>query len=278
MKRGLDLGTDNGLCYLDRQQQRLHGAVFHPLDAATPGGHTAAGIRGILVFFQALSHAGVAHIAVYPLVILTDHGAGHGDIGDVSLGGGDTMGQSGDCIDTDMGLHAEIQLAALHGLLHLRIALLGLVLSGGGGRHDDEVRRRQCIDQTLPWHQGLHLVQESLSSGNLFLVLVLCLGEQGVLLRMVLSSSGEIVRFHPPSVDQAAAVVFVQRFPRWTFLPSIAYILWPPVVVIDHFRFRHEPGDIVFRAADGIPGRGWPWLAVAGRGWPWLNARTGIGK
>jgi hypothetical protein len=88
------------------QQQRFHGAVFHLLDGAALGGDTAPGVRIILLFAQVLPHAGVPRIAVYPLVVIPDQVACHGDIGDVGRGGSNTMGQSGDRIDADMGLQS----------------------------------------------------------------------------------------------------------------------------------------------------------------------------
>ena len=168
MKRVLDLGADAGLGLLDRQQQRFHGTVFHLLDGAAFGGDTAAGVRGILLFVQVLPHAGVARVAVYPLVILPDQSAGHGDIGDVGRRGGDTVGQSGDRIDTDMGLHAEVILLALPGLLHLRIALPGLVPGGGGRRHNGGVDDGALAhEQALLGQVGVDFLEDPLGQGML---------------------------------------------------------------------------------------------------------------
>lgn len=49
-------------------------------------------------------------------------------VAEMPRGGNDTVSQHGNRIDTNMGLHAEMPLVALLGLLHLRIVLLGLVL------------------------------------------------------------------------------------------------------------------------------------------------------
>ncbi|CAM0555340.1 hypothetical protein EHLJMEHL_04929 [Vreelandella titanicae] len=105
MKRMLDLGTDAGLRLLDLQQQRFHGVVFHLLDGSALGSNTAAGFQGILLFVQVLPHTGVACVAVYLLAIVSDELARHGDIG---RGGGNTVGQSSDRIDTDSTLQRSL--------------------------------------------------------------------------------------------------------------------------------------------------------------------------
>jgi hypothetical protein len=320
MKRMLNLGTDAGFGLLEFQQQRFHGAVVHLLDGAAFGGDTAPGIWSILLFVQIAPHAGVARITVYPLVVISDQVARHGDIGDIGRGGGNTVGQSCDRIDTDMGLHAEKPLVALLGLLHFRVTLLGLVLGGGCGGHNggvddsaltheqallgqvgvdfledtlgqgmllqqmteaqqrgrirhaldgqidtDEVAhglavvdgilqrligeripllqevdpqhalqanrrpaslacrvrkvgRRQCLDQPLPWHQGIHLCQESLSAGDLLLVLVLSLGERDLLHQSALSAGVGQVIFYLAGGHKAAPAGFMQRFPSSSFV------------------------------------------------------------
>ncbi len=163
MKRVLDLGAEAGLGLLDRQQQPFHGTVFHLLDGAALGGNTAAGVRGILLFVQVLPHAGVARVAVYPRVIAPDQMARHGDIGNIGRRGGDTVGQPGDGIDADMRLHAEVILLALLGLLHLRIALLGLVPGGGRGRYDGGVDDGALAhEQALLGQTGVDLFENPL--------------------------------------------------------------------------------------------------------------------
>ena len=83
MKRVFHFGTDAGLGFLDRQQQRFHRAVVHRLDGAALGGNAVLEILGNLLFVKMLPHAGVTRVAVYALVIFPDQSAGHGDIGDV---------------------------------------------------------------------------------------------------------------------------------------------------------------------------------------------------
>jgi hypothetical protein len=261
-------------------------------------------------------NAEVARVTVYPLVVISDQVAHHGDIGNVVRGDGDTVGEFSDLINGDMGLHAEIPLVALLGLLYLQAALLGLVLGGERGGHDggvddgalaheqlllgqagvdlledplgqgmflqqvtetqqrggvrhaldgqvdtDEVThglaivdiiferlvgegvpllqevdpqralqangrpaplacrirkvgRRQCIDHSLPWHQGIHLGQEPLSAGNL----LLASGAQPGRTRSA-SSGGSVRRWQegqiiPRRYQSGSAAGFLQRFLR----------------------------------------------------------------
>ena len=168
MKRVLDLGADAGLGLLEFQQQCFHGTIFHLLDGSAFGGDTAPGIRVILLFAEMLPHAGIARVAVYPFVILPDQSAGHGDIGDVGRGRGDTVSQPGDSIDADMGLHPEVPLIALLDLFHLRIALLGLVLGGRGGCHDGGVNDRALAhEQALLGQMGVDFLEDPLGQSML---------------------------------------------------------------------------------------------------------------
>ena len=50
----------------------------------------------------------------------------------VGVGGHQAVGQAAAGIDTNMGLHAKVPLIAFLGLMHLRIALLLVVLGGAG--------------------------------------------------------------------------------------------------------------------------------------------------
>jgi hypothetical protein len=65
------------------------------------------GIQVILYFAQVHPHAEVTRIALFPLVVIPDQMACNGDISNVSRGSSDTVSQSGNGIDADMGLHAE---------------------------------------------------------------------------------------------------------------------------------------------------------------------------
>jgi hypothetical protein len=51
MKLLIDVGADAGLGLFECQQQRFHGAVFHPLYNIALGGDTAQGVGG---FFSSL--------------------------------------------------------------------------------------------------------------------------------------------------------------------------------------------------------------------------------
>lgn len=163
MKRVFHLGTDAGLGFLDRQQQRFHRAVVHRLDVAALGGNAALEILGNFLFVKMLPHAGVTRVAVYALVIFPDPSAGHGDIGDVGRRRNDTMGQSSDGIDADMGLQAEVPLVAPLGLLHLRIALLSLFFGRRGCRHDSRVVEGAFThEQALLSQVGVDLLENPL--------------------------------------------------------------------------------------------------------------------
>ena len=67
-------------------------------------------------------------------------------------------------------------------------------------------------DEPLPRHQRLHLGQEPLAAGHLFLVLVFGLGERDLLHRVARSGGDRVARFYPADGDQAAAAGFMQRF------------------------------------------------------------------
>jgi hypothetical protein len=94
--------------------------------------------------------------------------AGHGHIGNVGRRNGNTVVQPDDGIDADMGLQAEIPLVALLGLLHLRIALLGLVLGRGSDRHDGGVDDGALAhEQALLGQSGVDLLEDPLGQGML---------------------------------------------------------------------------------------------------------------
>ena len=166
MERVLDLGADAGLGLFDRQPQRFQRTVIHLLDGGTLGCDAAPGIRIVLLFVQVFPHAGVAGITVYTLVIVTYEMPSHRDIGHVGRGGDNTMDQTGDGIDADMGLHPEEPLIALLGVLHLRVALLGLVLGGGCYRHDGGVDDRALAhEQALLGQTGVDVLEDPLGQG-----------------------------------------------------------------------------------------------------------------
>lgn len=65
------------------------------------------------------------------------------------------MGQSSHGIDAGMRFHAEVILLAFLGLLHLRVALLGLVLGGRGDRHSGTLSMAKSIAQRLAVVDGI---------------------------------------------------------------------------------------------------------------------------
>ncbi len=78
------------------------------------------------------------------------------------------MGQSSGRIDADMRLQAEIPLVALPGLLHFWVALPGLVLGGGGGRHDGGIDDGALAhEQALLGQAGIDLLEDPLGQGML---------------------------------------------------------------------------------------------------------------
>lgn len=173
MERVLNLGTNAGLGLLELQPQRFQGAIVHLLDGAALGGDTAPGARGVILFAQVFTHAGVASVAVYPLVFIPDQTARHGDIGDVCRGSGNTVGQPGDCIDTDIGLHAKEVLVSLPGLLHFRITLPVLVLGRRRGSHNSGVDDGTLVHEQAPLGQAsVDLLEDPL-------------GQQGMLLQQM---------------------------------------------------------------------------------------------
>ena len=88
-----------------------------------------------------------------------------------------------------------------------------------------EIGCRQCIDQSLPLHQRLHLGQEPFPASDLLLVLVLCLGERDLLHRMALSDGGRWSYPTPSGANQASAAGFVQRFLKPSDLTQVGFLI-----------------------------------------------------
>ena len=67
-----------------------------------------------------LPHAGIAGVAVYPLVIVPYQTVGHGHVSNIGRGGNEAVCQTGNGINADMRLHAEMPLITFPGLLKIR--------------------------------------------------------------------------------------------------------------------------------------------------------------
>ena len=80
--------------------------------------------------------AGIGGIAPHPGFFAMEQVRQHLGIMHVGRGGGYRMNELGAAVHTDVGLHAEVPLLALSGLVHVRVALFLLVL--GGTRSTDD--------------------------------------------------------------------------------------------------------------------------------------------
>jgi len=84
----------------------------------------------------------------------------------------------------------------------------------------------QRVDEPLPRHQHLHLGQEPLAAGHLFLVLVFCLGERDLIHLVARSGGGKANRFYPADGRQTAVAGCVQPFPnKPVFLQFVPFVL-----------------------------------------------------
>lgn len=97
--------------------------------------------------------AGVGRITPHPGFLSVEQVANNDRIVDVGGRGYHGMDQFGSTVDADMGLHAEEPLITLPGLMHLRVALLFLVL-GRTGRIDN-----RGVDDSAAIHLQPVLIQ-----------------------------------------------------------------------------------------------------------------------
>ena len=96
-----------------------------------------------------LSRAGVTGVGKHALLLAVQQVLGLVDVGDVGRGAGETVHQPRVGIGADVGLHTEVPLVALLGLVHLGIARLVPVL-GRGGRGDDGGIHHRALRQHQP--------------------------------------------------------------------------------------------------------------------------------
>ena len=145
---------DGGFGFLQRLERFFHRAFGHRFELAALAGDLPVNRPLQCHDLRALLDPGVAGVGVDLLLLAVQQFRRLCDVRDVGRSDDHGMHQPAVPIRTDVRFHSEIPLVAFAGLVHLRVALLCLVL--GGGRCGDQrgVHQRPFAQQQAAARSG----------------------------------------------------------------------------------------------------------------------------
>jgi len=158
----LHLGTNAGFDLLGFQ---VVGVQFLP--GAGSLGYVPGNMFTVLMIVTFLD-AKVTSVTEDTLFITVQQITGRYDVVNIGSGGIYAVNQSERVVDSDMHLHTEVPLVAFLGLVHFRIALAAVVLSGTRGRDDGGINNTAFTQHQAVLLQVLvHLFEQRLSQSVL---------------------------------------------------------------------------------------------------------------
>ena len=158
----LHLGSNAGFDLLGFQV-----VVIQYLSGAGSLGYVPGNMFTVLMTVTFLD-AKVTSVTEDTLFITVQQITGRYDVVNIGSGGIYAVNQSERVVDSDMHLHTEVPLVAFLGLVHFRIALAAVVLSGARGRDDGGINNTPFTQhQTVLLQVLVHLFEQRLSQSVL---------------------------------------------------------------------------------------------------------------